>query len=57
MHSVSENVRQGLIGAELQEYSLVRTKWSEAAKLFFVGHDPGKEQERHPAMDRLDEGI
>ncbi len=33
------------------------TKQSEAAKTFFIGHDPGKEQERHPTMGRLDEGI
>ena len=33
------------------------TKQSEAAKTFIVGHDPEKEQERHPTMGRLDEGI
>ena len=32
-------------------------KQSEAAKTFFIGHDPDKEQMRHPAMGRLDEGI
>ena len=33
------------------------TKQSEAAKTYFIGHDPVKEQERHPTMGRLDEGI
>lgn len=33
------------------------TKQSEAAKTYFIGHDPDKEQKRHPAMGRLDEGI
>ena len=33
------------------------TKQSEAAKTFFIGQDPDKEQKRHPAMGRLDEGI
>ena len=33
------------------------TKQSEAAKIYFIGHDPGMEQRRHPAMGRLDEGI
>lgn len=32
-------------------------KQSEAAKTFFIGHDPDKEQKQHPAMGRLDEGI
>lgn len=32
-------------------------KQSEAAKTFFIGHDPDKEQKRHSAMGRLDEGI
>lgn len=32
-------------------------KQSEAAKTFFIGHDPDKEQKRHPAMGRLDERI
>ena len=32
-------------------------KQSEAAKTFFIEHDPDKEQKRHPAMGRLDEGI
>lgn len=32
-------------------------KQSEAAKTFFIGQDPDKEQKRHPAMGRLDEGI
>ena len=45
------------IGAGLQECSLAMTKQSEAAKTFFIGHDPGKEQKRHPTMGRLDEGI
>ena len=57
MHSISENVRQDSIGAELQECSLARTKQSEAAKTFVIGQDPGKEQEWHPAMGMLDEGI
>ena len=55
MHSASENVRQGSSGAELQECSLAMTKQSEAAKTYFIGHAPGKEQ--HPTMGRLDEGI
>ena len=33
------------------------TKQSEAAKTFIIGHNPDKEQERYPAMGRLDEGI
>ena len=33
------------------------TKQSEAAKTYFIGHDPGLEQKRHPTMGRLDEGI
>ena len=33
------------------------TKQSEAAKTYFIGHDPGQEQRRHPTMGRLDEGI
>ena len=33
------------------------TKQSEAAKTYFIGHDPEKEQKRHPTMGRLDEGI
>jgi len=33
------------------------TKQSEAAIAYFIGHDPGMEQERHPTMGRLDEGI
>ena len=33
------------------------TKQSEAAKTYFIGYDPDKEQKRHPAMRRLDEGI
>ena len=32
-------------------------KQSEAAKTFFIGHDPGLERRRHPTMGRLDEGI
>ena len=32
-------------------------KQSEAAKTFFIGQDPDKEQKRHPAMGRLDEGY
>ncbi len=56
-HTVTEYVRQGSIGAEIQEYSLAMTKQSEVAKTFFIGHDPEKEQERHPTMGRLDEGI
>ena len=27
-------------------------KQSEAAKTFFIGHDPDKEQKRHPAFER-----
>lgn len=50
-------VRQGTIGAGLQECSLASTKQSEAAKTFIIGHDPDEEQERHPAMGMLDEGI
>ncbi len=33
------------------------TKQSEAAKTYIIGHDHDKEQRRHPAMGRLDEGI
>lgn len=33
------------------------TKQSEAAKTYFIGHDLGLEQRRHPTMGRLDEGI
>ena len=33
------------------------TKQSEAAKTYFIGHDPDEEQKRHPTMGRLDEGI
>ena len=33
------------------------TKQSEAAETWFIGHDPGQEQKRHPTMGRLDEGI
>ena len=33
------------------------TKQSEAAKTCVIGQDPDKEQERHPTMGRLDEGI
>ena len=29
------------------------TKQSEAAKTYFIGHDPDKEQRRHPTMGRL----
>ena len=50
-------VRQDSIGAGLQECSLARTKQSEVAKTFMLGQDPDKEQERHPAMGMLDEGI
>lgn len=56
-HTVTVYVRQGSIGAGLQECSLAMTKQSEAAKTCFIGHDPGKEQWRHPTMGRLDEGI
>ena len=56
-HTVTDNVRQGSIGAGLQECSLAMTKQSEAAKTFVIGQDPGKEQEWHPAMGMLDEGI
>ena len=50
-------VRQESIGAGLQECSLAMTKQSEAAKTFVIGQDPGKEQEWHPAMGMLDEGL
>ena len=33
------------------------TKQSEAAKTYFIGHDPGLERRRPPTMGRLDEGI
>lgn len=33
------------------------TKQSEAAETYVIGHDPDKEQRRHPTMGRLDEGI
>lgn len=33
------------------------TKQSEAARTYFIGHDPGMEQRRHLTMGRLDEGI
>ena len=33
------------------------TKQSEAAKTYYIGHDPGMEQRRHPTMGRLDEGY
>ena len=33
------------------------TKQSEAVTAYFIGHDPGQEQRRHPTMGRLDEGI
>ena len=33
------------------------TKQSEAAKTYFIGHDPDEEQRRHPTMGMLDEGI
>ena len=33
------------------------TKQNEAAKTYFIGHDPDKEQKRHPPMGRLDKGI
>ena len=33
------------------------TNQSEAAKTYFIGHDPGLEQRRCPTMGRLDEGI
>ena len=33
------------------------TKQSEAVKTYLIGHDPDKEQKRHPTMRRLDEGI
>jgi hypothetical protein len=33
------------------------TKQSEVAKAYVIGHDPDKEQEQHPTMGRLDEGI
>ena len=33
------------------------TKQSEAAKTYFIGHDPDKEQRWQPTMGRLDEGI
>jgi hypothetical protein len=33
------------------------TKQSDAAKAFLGGHDPDEEQEWHPTMGRLDEGI
>ena len=56
-HTVTVYVRQGSIGAGLQECSLAMTKQSEAAKTYLVGHDPVKEQERHPTMGRLNEGI
>ena len=45
------------IGAGLQECSLSMTKQSEAVKTYLIGHDPDKEQKRHPTMGRLDEGI
>ena len=51
------NQIQGWLQKFLQECSLAMTKQSEAAKTFFIGHDPGKEQKRHPTMGRLDEGI
>lgn len=33
------------------------TKQSGAAETYVIGHDPDKEQRRHPTMGRLDEGI
>lgn len=33
------------------------TKQSEAARTYYIGHDPEKEQKRHLTMGRLDEGI
>ncbi len=33
------------------------TKPSEPAKTYVIGHDPDKEQRRHPTMGRLDEGM
>ena len=33
------------------------TKQSEAVKTYLIGHDPDKEQKRHPTMGRLDEEI
>ena len=45
-------------GTGLQECSLKAvTKQSEAVKAFLIGHDPEKEQRRHPTMGKLDEGI
>ena len=33
------------------------TKQSKFAKTYIIGHDPDKEQKRHPTIGRLDEGI
>ena len=33
------------------------TKQSEAAKMYFIGYNPAKEQRRHPTIGRQDEGI
>lgn len=40
-HTVTEYVRQGSIGAGLQECSLTMTKQSEVAIAYLIGHDPG----------------
>lgn len=50
-------VRQETIGAGFQECSLAMAKQSEAAKAFFIGQDPDREQERYPTMSRLEKGI
>ncbi len=33
------------------------TKQIEVVKTYFIGHDLGQEQKRHPTMRRMDEGI
>lgn len=47
---VTDNVRQEQLVLDYRYALYKQTKQSEVAKTYFIGHDPGKEQERHPEL-------
>ena len=56
-HTVADNVRQGFNWCWITGVLSINDKAERSRKAFFIGHDPAREQMRHPTMGRLDEGI
>jgi len=56
-YTVADNVRQGFDWCWITGVLSIGDKAERSRRAYFIGHDPVREQMRHPTMGRLDEGI